>query len=106
MAPHTQSTFWGLSFPVSHPKNSYSTRSRCSSVTAVSPSSPNNASAPSSPACASAISLTTVSKKPPSSVEAAVEGAGSHPPQPHREVRVPWGWGGSHSPASLALLHG
>lgn len=71
---------------VSHPKNSYSTRSRCSSVTAVSPSSPSNASAPSSPACASAISLTTVSKKPPSSMEAAVEGAGSHPPQPHREA--------------------
>ncbi|XP_042687022.1 spermatogenesis-associated serine-rich protein 2 isoform X2 [Centrocercus urophasianus] len=71
---------------VSHPKNSYSTRSRCSSVTAVSPSSPSNISAPSSPACASAISLTTASKKPPSSMEAAVEGAGSHPPQPHREA--------------------
>ncbi|XP_067385974.1 spermatogenesis-associated serine-rich protein 2 isoform X2 [Emydura macquarii macquarii] len=69
---------------VSHPKNSYSTRSRCSSVTSVSMSSPSE---PSTPECASAPSLMTSSKKPPSSPEtpAAVAHAGSHPPQSHRE---------------------
>ncbi|NXK51829.1 SPAS2 protein, partial [Chauna torquata] len=73
---------------VSHPKNSYSTRTRCSSVTAASPSSPSETSAPSSPACASvsAASLTAASKKPSSSAEAAVGGAGARPPQPPREA--------------------
>ncbi|NXA27993.1 SPAS2 protein, partial [Ibidorhyncha struthersii] len=66
---------------VSHPKNSYSTRSRCSS----SLSGPSEPSAPSPPACASAASLTTASKKPSSSAEAAVGNAGSRPPQPSRE---------------------
>ncbi|NXC43003.1 SPAS2 protein, partial [Penelope pileata] len=90
---------------VSHPKNSYSTRSRCSSVTAASLSSPSATSAPSSPACASAsaASLTAASKKPPTSAEAAVGGAGSRPPQPPREVPAPWGWG---SLAVVALLPG
>ncbi|XP_076216630.1 spermatogenesis-associated serine-rich protein 2 isoform X3 [Aptenodytes patagonicus] len=44
---------------VSHPKNSYSTRLRCSSVAAASLSGPSETSAPSTPACASAASLTT-----------------------------------------------
>ncbi|XP_068777435.1 spermatogenesis-associated serine-rich protein 2 isoform X2 [Struthio camelus] len=73
---------------VSHPKNSYSTRSRCSSVTAVSLSSPSETSAPSTPECASASapSLTTASKKPLSSADAAAGNAGSRPPQPQREA--------------------
>ncbi|XP_054663107.1 spermatogenesis-associated serine-rich protein 2 isoform X1 [Grus americana] len=70
---------------VSHPKNSYSTRSRCSSVTAASPSGPSETLAPSAPACASAASLTTVSKKPSSSAEPAAGNAASRPPQPARE---------------------
>ncbi|XP_013808343.2 spermatogenesis-associated serine-rich protein 2 isoform X2 [Apteryx mantelli] len=73
---------------VSHPKNSYSTRSRCSSVTAVSLSSPSETSAPSTPECASASapSLTTASKKPSSSADAAAGNASSRPPQPQREA--------------------
>ncbi|XP_049674811.1 spermatogenesis-associated serine-rich protein 2 isoform X1 [Accipiter gentilis] len=72
---------------VSHPKNSYSTRSRCSSVMAASLSGSSETSAPSTPACASAsaASLTTASKKPSSSAEAAVGNAGGRPPQPSRE---------------------
>ncbi|NWX42276.1 SPAS2 protein, partial [Steatornis caripensis] len=70
---------------VSHPKNSYSTRSRCSSATAASLSAPSETSAPSAPVCASAASLTTASKKP--SAEAAVGNAGGgRPPQPSREA--------------------
>ncbi|KAM6038631.1 spermatogenesis-associated serine-rich protein 2 isoform 2-T2 [Theristicus caerulescens] len=73
---------------VSHPKNSYSIRSRCSSAAAAAPSGPSEASAPSAPACASAsaASLTTASKKPPSSAEAAVGNATARPPQPSREA--------------------
>ncbi|NXX62356.1 SPAS2 protein, partial [Scopus umbretta] len=71
---------------VSHPKNSYSMRSRCSSVTAAAPSGPSETSAPSTPACASAASLTTVSKKPSSSAEAAAGSATGRPPQPSREA--------------------
>ncbi|XP_050770108.1 spermatogenesis-associated serine-rich protein 2 isoform X1 [Gymnogyps californianus] len=73
---------------VSHPKNSYSTRLRRSSVTAAAPSGPSETSAPSTPACASAsaASLTTASKKPSSSAEAAVGNAGGRPPQPSREA--------------------
>nr|XP_047912311.1 spermatogenesis-associated serine-rich protein 2 isoform X1 [Anser cygnoides] len=73
---------------VSHPKNSYSTRSQCSSVTAVSLNSPSETSAPASPACASASasSLTAASKKPSAPAEAAAGAAGSHPPQPPREA--------------------
>ncbi|KAM7080046.1 spermatogenesis-associated serine-rich protein 2 isoform 2-T2 [Ciconia maguari] len=70
---------------VSHPKNSYSTRLRCSSVTAASPSAPSETSAPSAPACASAASL-TASKKPSSSAEAAAGNAAGRPPQPSREA--------------------
>ncbi|NWY49495.1 SPAS2 protein, partial [Chionis minor] len=73
---------------VSHPKNSYSTRSRCSSVTAASLSGPSANSAPATPTCASAstASLTATSKKPSSAVEAAMGNAGSRPPQPSREA--------------------
>ncbi|XP_040395448.1 spermatogenesis-associated serine-rich protein 2 isoform X2 [Cygnus olor] len=73
---------------VSHPKNSYSTRSQCSSVTAVSLNSPSETSAPSSPACASASasSLTAASKKPSAPAEAAVGATSSRPPQPPREA--------------------
>uniref|UniRef100_A0A8C0ARG1 Spermatogenesis associated serine rich 2 n=1 Tax=Buteo japonicus TaxID=224669 RepID=A0A8C0ARG1_9AVES len=76
---------------VSHPKNSYSTRSRCSSVMAASLSGSSETSAPSTPACASAsaASLTTASKKPSSSAEAAMGNAGGRPPQPSREVTAP-----------------
>ncbi|KAF1484653.1 Spermatogenesis-associated serine-rich protein 2, partial [Megadyptes antipodes antipodes] len=71
---------------VSHPKNSYSTRLRCSSAAAASLSGPSETSAPSTPACASAASLTTASKKPSSSAEAAVGNAAGRPPQPSREA--------------------
>ncbi|XP_035427499.1 spermatogenesis-associated serine-rich protein 2 isoform X2 [Cygnus atratus] len=73
---------------VSHPKNSYSTRSQCSSVTAVSLNSPSETSAPSSPACASASasSLTAASKKPSAPAEAAVGATSSRPSQPPREA--------------------
>ncbi|XP_074710032.1 spermatogenesis-associated serine-rich protein 2 isoform X1 [Strix uralensis] len=67
---------------VSHPKNSYSSRSRCSSAAAASLS---GSSATSAPACASApaSSLTAAPKKPP---DAAGGNAGGRPPQPAREV--------------------
>ncbi|NXK00841.1 SPAS2 protein, partial [Corythaixoides concolor] len=74
---------------VSHPRNSYSTRSRCSSVTTAALSRPGETSAPSAPACAaaSALSLTAPTKKPSCSAEAAVPGnAAGRPPQPSREV--------------------
>nr|XP_028567796.1 spermatogenesis-associated serine-rich protein 2 isoform X1 [Podarcis muralis]XP_028567806.1 spermatogenesis-associated serine-rich protein 2 isoform X1 [Podarcis muralis] len=69
---------------VSHPKNSYSTRSRCSSI-ATSVSSPDEPSAAST-VCASvsAPSLTTTNKKPPPPAEAAAN-ATSRPYQPYRE---------------------
>ncbi|NXV20622.1 SPAS2 protein, partial [Cepphus grylle] len=67
---------------VSHPKNSYSIRSRCSSVTTVS------LSETSAPTCASAsaANLTAASKKPSSSAEAAVGNASGRPSQPSREA--------------------
>ncbi|XP_031318490.1 spermatogenesis-associated serine-rich protein 2 [Camelus dromedarius] len=73
---------------VSHPKNSYSTRSRCSSVTSVSLSSPCDASAASSSTCASAPSLTSANKKNPAPREAPAATANSsgRTYQPHREV--------------------
>ncbi|NWI70799.1 SPAS2 protein, partial [Todus mexicanus] len=81
---------------VSHPKNSYSSRSRCGSVTAASPSAPSEASAPSALACASvpAASLTAATKKPSassssSSSEVAPGSAGSRQSQPSREVTAP-----------------
>ncbi|KAM6039090.1 spermatogenesis-associated serine-rich protein 2 isoform 2-T3 [Chlamydotis macqueenii] len=71
---------------VSHPKNSYSTRSRCSPVTAASLSRPGETSAPSAPACASAspASLATASKK--LLAEVAAGNAGGRPTQPSRET--------------------
>ncbi|NXN53336.1 SPAS2 protein, partial [Rynchops niger] len=90
---------------VSHPKNSYSTRLRCSSVTAVSLS---ETSAPSAPACASAsaANLTAASKKPSSPAEAAMGNAGGRPSQPSREVTSPQhgtgtAWRCGDSPAPL-----
>uniref|UniRef100_A0A8C3KLI1 Spermatogenesis associated serine rich 2 n=1 Tax=Calidris pygmaea TaxID=425635 RepID=A0A8C3KLI1_9CHAR len=72
---------------VSHPKNSYSTRSRCSSVTAASPS---ETSAPSTPcASAAAASLIAATKKPSSPAEVAAGNTGGRPPQPSREVTAP-----------------
>ncbi|XP_028929467.1 spermatogenesis-associated serine-rich protein 2 isoform X2 [Ornithorhynchus anatinus] len=75
---------------VSHPKNSYSTRSRCNSSNSVSLSGPSLASAPfSSSACASAPSLTIAAgKKAAAPGESPAAGAhtGSRPAQPHREV--------------------
>ncbi|XP_047596459.1 spermatogenesis-associated serine-rich protein 2 isoform X1 [Lutra lutra] len=73
---------------VSHPKNSYSTRSRCSSVTSVSLSGPCDASAASSSTCASASSLTSANKKnsAPGETPAAPVSSGGRPYQPHREV--------------------
>lgn len=73
---------------VSHPKNSYSTRSRCSSVISVSLSGPSDASAASSSTCASAPSLTGANKRnsAPGETPAATANSSSRPCQPHREV--------------------
>uniref|UniRef100_A0A2K6T3V1 Spermatosis associated serine rich 2 n=1 Tax=Saimiri boliviensis boliviensis TaxID=39432 RepID=A0A2K6T3V1_SAIBB len=73
---------------VSHPKNSYSTRSRCGSVTSVSLSSPSDASAASSSTCASIPSLTNANKKifAPGETPAAIANSSGRPYQPHREV--------------------
>lgn len=73
---------------MSHPKNSYSTRPRCGSVTSVSLSSPCDASAAPSSTCASAPSLTSANKKNSAPGETPAAGAGSsgRPSQPHREV--------------------
>ncbi|XP_030795117.1 spermatogenesis-associated serine-rich protein 2 [Rhinopithecus roxellana] len=73
---------------VSHPKNSYSTRSRCSSVTSVSLSSPSDASAASSSTCSSPPSLTSANKKnfAPGETPAAIANSSGQPYQPLREV--------------------
>lgn len=73
---------------VSHPKNSYSTRSRCGSVTSVSLNSPCDASAACSSTCASVPSLTSANKKSsaPGEMPAAVANASGRPYQPHRKV--------------------
>lgn len=72
---------------VSHPKNSYSTRSRCSSVTLASLGSPSDTSAASS-TCASAPGLTGANKKnsAPGEPPAASANSGGRPYLPHREV--------------------
>lgn len=72
---------------VSHPKNSYSTRSRCSSVTSVPLSSQYDAPAASSSTCASTPSLTNANKKnsAPGDIPAAVTNSNGRPYQP-REV--------------------
>ncbi|XP_011791567.1 PREDICTED: spermatogenesis-associated serine-rich protein 2 [Colobus angolensis palliatus] len=73
---------------VSHPKNSYSTRSQRSSVTSVSLSSPSDASAASSSTCASPPSLTSANKKnfAPGETPAAIANSSGQPYQPLREV--------------------
>ncbi|XP_037370576.1 spermatogenesis-associated serine-rich protein 2 [Talpa occidentalis] len=75
---------------VSHPKNSYSTRSRCSSVTSVSLSSPCDASAASSSTCASAPSPTSANKKNSAQGEtpAAAANSSGRPYQIHPEVSL------------------
>ncbi|NXJ86495.1 SPAS2 protein, partial [Trogon melanurus] len=73
---------------VSHPKNSYSARSRCSSVLSGAGEPP----APAAPACASpAAASLTATKKPPAPAEAAAGNAAGRPPQPAREVTAPGG---------------
>lgn len=73
---------------VSHPKNSYSTRSRCSSVTSVSLSSLGDASAASSSTCASTASLTSANERHsgPGQTPAARANPSGRPCQPQREV--------------------
>ncbi|XP_063149618.1 spermatogenesis-associated serine-rich protein 2 [Candoia aspera] len=67
---------------VSHPKNSYSTRLRCSSITSMAVSSPDEST---TTVCASASpSLITANKKPSSPVENSTN-ATSRPYQSHRE---------------------
>ncbi|NWR63891.1 SPAS2 protein, partial [Bucorvus abyssinicus] len=90
---------------VSHPRNSYSSRSRCGSGPAVAPGPP---SAPPAPACASATSLTAATKKPSASASSSSSASTSgRPPQPPREVT---GHGGHqevpHAPFLLQALQG
>ncbi|XP_078542587.1 spermatogenesis-associated serine-rich protein 2 [Lissotriton helveticus] len=71
---------------VSHPKNSYSNRSRCSSVTSA--TSPSEASAPSTPDCSSTPSLASTTRKTLTSGEGpgAATHTGGRPSQPPRQV--------------------
>lgn len=73
---------------VSHPKNSYSTRSRCSLVASVSLGSPCDTSAAAASTCASAPSLTSANKKNSALGEtpATTANSGGRSYQPHREV--------------------
>ncbi|XP_023564521.1 spermatogenesis-associated serine-rich protein 2 isoform X2 [Octodon degus] len=72
---------------VSHPKNSYSSRSRCNSVISVSLSGPSDASAVSFSTCASAFSLTGANKRNSVSEAPATPANSSRQPcQPHQEV--------------------
>ncbi|XP_057648791.1 spermatogenesis-associated serine-rich protein 2 isoform X1 [Chionomys nivalis] len=73
---------------VSHPKNSYSTRSRCSSVVSVSLNGPGDGSAASSSPCASVPSLPGANKRhcAPGETSAAVTDSSDGPGQAHREV--------------------
>ncbi|KAM5289396.1 spermatogenesis-associated serine-rich protein 2 isoform 1-T1 [Ctenodactylus gundi] len=73
---------------VSHPKNSYSTRSRCGSVLSVSLVGPGDACASSSSTCASAPSLTGANKRnsAPGGTPIATANSSSRAHQPHREV--------------------
>ncbi|EGW15086.1 Potassium voltage-gated channel subfamily H member 3 [Cricetulus griseus] len=72
---------------VSHPKNSYSTRSRCSSVVSVSLSGPGDVSAASSSPCASAPSLPGANKRncAPGETSAAMTNSSDKPCQAHQE---------------------
>ncbi|XP_036064840.1 spermatogenesis-associated serine-rich protein 2 [Onychomys torridus] len=73
---------------VSHPKNSYSSRSRCSSVVSMSLSGPGDGSAASSSPCASVPSLIGANKRncAPGETSAAVTNSSDRPCQAHREV--------------------
>lgn len=73
---------------VSHPKNSYSTRSRCSSVVSVSLNGPSDGTAASSSPCASAPSLPGANKRhcAPGETSAAMTDSSDGPSQAHREV--------------------
>ncbi|XP_021072540.1 spermatogenesis-associated serine-rich protein 2 [Mus pahari] len=73
---------------VSHPKNSYSTRSRCSLVAPVSLSGPSDGSAASSSPDASVPSLPGANKRncAPREASAAMTNSSDRPCQAHREV--------------------
>ncbi|KAM7237455.1 hypothetical protein CapIbe_011699 [Capra ibex] len=73
---------------VSHPKNSYSTRSRCSLVVSVFLGSPCDASAAAASTCASAASLTSTNKKnsAPGEMPATIANSGGRSYQPHQEA--------------------
>ncbi|KAM5273956.1 LOW QUALITY PROTEIN: spermatogenesis-associated serine-rich protein 2-like [Ctenodactylus gundi] len=73
---------------VSHPKNSYSTRSPCGSVLSVSLGSPGDAYASSSSTCASAPSLTGANKRnsAPGETSIATANSSSRAHQPHCKV--------------------
>uniref|UniRef100_A0A452DP34 Spermatogenesis associated serine rich 2 n=1 Tax=Capra hircus TaxID=9925 RepID=A0A452DP34_CAPHI len=73
---------------VSHPKNSYSTPSRCSLVVSVSLGSPCDASAAAASTCASAASLTSTNKKSSALGEmpATIAKSGGRSYQPHQEA--------------------
>lgn len=73
---------------VSHPKNSYSSRSRCSSVVSMSLSGPGDGPAASSSPCASVPSLPGANKRncAPGETSAAVTNPSDRPCQAHREV--------------------
>ncbi|CAH6791449.1 Spats2 [Phodopus roborovskii] len=73
---------------VSHPKNSYSTRSRCSSVVSVSLSGPGEVSAASSSPCASAPSLPGANRRncAPEETSAAMADSSDKSCQAHQEV--------------------
>nr|XP_008112610.2 PREDICTED: spermatogenesis-associated serine-rich protein 2 isoform X1 [Anolis carolinensis] len=77
---------------VSHPKNSYSTRSRCSSTTSTPSVNTLNESLPTACISASAPGLVTANKKLPSPAEPP--GTTSRPYQPYRE-----GFQGNRRPA-------
>uniref|UniRef100_A0A8C5KB71 Spermatogenesis associated, serine-rich 2 n=1 Tax=Jaculus jaculus TaxID=51337 RepID=A0A8C5KB71_JACJA len=73
---------------VSHPKNSYSTRSRCSSVVSASLSGPSDGSATSSPTCASVPSLTGANQRnsAPGEPPAALANSSNLLHQAHQEM--------------------
>ncbi|XP_051016283.1 LOW QUALITY PROTEIN: spermatogenesis-associated serine-rich protein 2 [Acomys russatus] len=73
---------------VSHPKNSYSTRSRCSSVVSASLGGPSDGPAASSSPSASVPSLTGANKRScaPGEASAAMANSSEPPCQAHREV--------------------
>jgi hypothetical protein len=73
---------------VSHPKNSYSTRSRCSSIISASLSGQSDSSAAPSSSCASSPSLIGANKRnsAPGETPATTTNSNSRPYQLHREI--------------------